>query len=69
MNRLFLLLLVFPSMVAAKLVEVEATGYGVNISAATDDALVAAVKQTNNTTINVDQKSVSTLLKENGTTD
>lgn len=69
MNRLFLLLLVIPSMVAAKLVEVEATGYGVNISAATDDALVAAVKQTNNTTINVNQKSVSTLLKENGTTD
>lgn len=69
MNRLFLLLLVIPSMVAAKLVEVEATGYGVNISDATDDALVAAVKQTNNTTINVNQKSVSTLLKENGTTD
>ncbi|WP_215403980.1 hypothetical protein [Vibrio gigantis] len=69
MNRLFLLLLVIPSMVAAKLVEVEATGYGVDISAATDDALVAAVKQTNNTTINVNQKSVSTLLKDNGATD
>lgn len=69
MNKLFLLLLILPAIVSAKLVEVEATGYGVSISAATDDALVAAVKQTNNTTINVNQKSVSTLLKENGTTD
>jgi hypothetical protein len=56
-------------MVFAKLVEVEATGYGANISAATDDALVSAVKQTNNTAININQKSVSTLLKENETTD
>ncbi|MGF1843361.1 hypothetical protein L4C39_09275 [Vibrio clamense] len=69
MNKLFLLLLILPAIVSAKLVGVEATGYGVSISAATDDALVAAVKQTNNTTINVNQKSVSTLLKENGTTD
>lgn len=69
MNKLFILLFFLPSMVFAKLVEVEATGYGSNISAATDDALVSAVKQTNNTTININQKSVSTLLKENETTD
>ncbi|MGF1765545.1 hypothetical protein [Aliivibrio kagoshimensis] len=65
MKKLILLFTLLPFAVVAKVVSVEATGYGVDIRSATKDALVSAISQTNNSTITTNQKSSLNELTKN----